>query len=149
MDGLKAASTPAHSTKADNTEVAHHIIRNLPTVWDGENREDVFYILFNGTAQKEFARAVATQVMSLNPTPDDPSLLSLITSFFALYQVIHWKYRIRAKPIRRDPNYTWNVFNALGSNFLQNVERVAVIYELSARSGEPHGADYENDRRLG
>ena len=64
----------------------------------------MFYILFiNGTAQKEFARAVATQVMSLNPTPDDPSLLSFITSFFALYQVIHWKYRIRAKPIRFDP----------------------------------------------
>ncbi|KAK7732633.1 hypothetical protein SLS63_004888 [Diaporthe eres] len=43
----------------------------------------------------------------------------------------------------------WNVFNASGTNGLQYVERVTVIYQLSARSGMPFGTDYAYDRRLG
>lgn len=43
----------------------------------------------------------------------------------------------------------WNVFNPSGTNGLQYVERVAVIYQLSARIGMPFGSDGEYDRRLG
>lgn len=43
----------------------------------------------------------------------------------------------------------WNVFNASGTNGLQYVERVTVIYQLSARSGMPFGCDHGYDRRLG
>lgn len=43
----------------------------------------------------------------------------------------------------------WNVFNMAGTNGLQYVERVTVIYRLSAKSGMPFGSEYKYDRRLG
>lgn len=43
----------------------------------------------------------------------------------------------------------WNVFNVWGTNGLQYVERVTVIYQLSVKNGMPFGSDREFDRRLG
>lgn len=43
----------------------------------------------------------------------------------------------------------WNVFNAWGTNGLQYVERVTVIYQLSMDNGSPFGTRDEYDRRVG
>lgn len=43
----------------------------------------------------------------------------------------------------------WNVFNAWGTNGLQYVERVTVIYQLSVKNGMPFGSDSVYDRRVG
>lgn len=101
---FKLAEYGWFSTDDDTIEAARDTTDLLLGLYFRTSYSEVFRVLFDGTAQANFAREISTRFLSLDPAPNDPGLRSFVRSVFSFFQDFLWKQRVELKALQMKPH---------------------------------------------